>query len=53
MSDSPSLATDEAALRTWMARSLLARVTDPFRAADPDWLDGIHRRLDQVEEALS
>lgn len=53
VSDSPSLATDEAALRTWMARSLLARVTDPFRAADPDWLDGIHRRLDQVEEALS
>lgn len=45
--------TDEASLRTWMARSLLARVTEPFRAAEPDWLDSIHQRLDQVEQVMS
>lgn len=50
---SPSVATDEGALRTWMARSLLARATEPFRAADPDWLDRIHARLDQAQDVLS
>jgi len=39
-------------LRTWVARALLTRVTEPFRAADPDWLAGIHRRLDQVQAVL-
>ncbi|USQ81966.1 phosphotransferase [Ornithinimicrobium faecis] len=49
----PSVPTDEASLRPWMARSLLARVTDPFRGADPHWLESIHQRLDQIEELLS
>lgn len=40
-------------LRVWTARALLARVSEPFRAADPDWVDGIHRRLDQVGEVLA
>lgn len=40
-------------LRNWTARSLLTRVAEPFRAADPDWIQGINRRLDQVEEMLS
>lgn len=39
-------------LRTWVARSLLSRATEPFRCADPDWLAAIHRRLDQVEDVL-
>lgn len=39
-------------LRTWVARALLARAVEPFRAADPGWVDGIHRRLDQVGEVL-
>ncbi|MFW5469279.1 phosphotransferase [Knoellia sp. CPCC 206435] len=39
-------------LRTWVARALLTRATEPFRSADPDWLAAIHRRLDQVEEVL-
>ena len=43
---------DEGSLRTWVARALLARATEPFRAGEPDWLEGIHRRLDQVEAVL-
>lgn len=39
-------------LRTWVARALLARVSEPFRAGRPDWVAGIHGRLDQVEEVL-
>lgn len=39
-------------LRTWVARSLLTRATEPFRCADPDWLAAIHRRLDQVQDVL-
>lgn len=40
------------AVRTWVARALLARVTEPFRAGQPDWLVGVHGRLDQIEEIL-
>ncbi|WP_161958508.1 phosphotransferase [Ornithinimicrobium cavernae] len=47
-----ALAADDPALRTWVARALLARVSEPFRAGDPDWVEGIHRRLDQVELVL-
>lgn len=43
----------EADLRTWLARSLLGCITDPFRAAEPGWVEAIHRRLSQVEEVLS
>lgn len=50
---SRSVPMDGAALRPWMARSLLARATEPFRAADPDWLESIHQRLDQIEEVLA
>lgn len=44
---------DDRDLRTWVARALLTRVTEPFRAADADWADGIRRRLDQIEQVLS
>ncbi len=40
-------------LRAWTARALLARITEPFRLADPDWVARIHQRLDQVEGVLS
>lgn len=39
-------------LRVWTARALLARVIEPFRAADPDWQEGLHARMDQVEQVL-
>lgn len=39
--------------RAWVARALLTRVIEPFRAGDPDWVDLVHRRLDQVQEVLS
>lgn len=41
---------DPEALRPWTARALLGRVLEPFRAADPDWVAAINRRLDQVSE---
>lgn len=43
---------DDEAVRVWTARALLGRVLEPFRAADPDWVAGIHRRMDQVGEVL-
>lgn len=49
----PPAATDDGSLRAWTARALLARVTEPFRTAKPDWLEAIHQRLDQIEEMLS
>ncbi|MCK0113552.1 phosphotransferase [Ornithinimicrobium sp. F0845] len=45
-------ATDDG-LFTWVARSLLSRALEPFRAAEPDWVDGIHRRMDQVQQVLT
>lgn len=49
----PSVPTDDVLLRDWTARALLVRVTEPFRAGLPDWLEAIHGRLDQIEEMLS
>lgn len=39
-------------LRTWTAHALLLRVLEPFRAAEPGWVNLIHQRLDQIEEVL-
>lgn len=39
-------------LAGWVARSLLLRAVEPFRAGHPDWAARVGHRLDQVEEVL-
>lgn len=39
--------------RAWVARALLTRVVEPFRAGEPDWVRLVHDRLDQVQDVLA
>lgn len=41
-----------AALATYTAAQLLARATDGFRAAEPDWADRLERAVDDAEKLL-
>lgn len=43
---------NEPDVRTWAAHALLLRVLESFRAAEPEWVDLTHQRLDQVEKIL-
>lgn len=39
-------------LAAWTAQALLLRLTEPFRAASPTWLEQMDRRLDEIESVL-
>ncbi|WP_134323635.1 phosphotransferase [Cumulibacter soli] len=46
-------ASSDGVHREWVARALLSRVMEPFRAGDPNWASAIERRLDQVAKVLA
>ncbi|MFV0533031.1 MAG: phosphotransferase [Cumulibacter sp.] len=46
-------ASSDGVHREWVARALLARVMEPFRAGDPNWARAIGCRLDQVASVLA
>ncbi len=46
----PDLSTE--ALRPMILHSLLLRVADPLRRADPAWRESMHNRIDRIEELL-